>query len=502
MGVLLAGTLSLVFLAQVLSFLGLSMRLQLRLSAEADQVRLGSLALEKLAADLRDTPARGLSLLQEPQRLVLALHRSQDLTGDGQVVYAPEVRAYCWNREEEAMQLVDFPPPGVRPLAPAAGAAAGQGAAAGPPFARRRTRPAPDPRWGGLGQRDLAARADPDATERDPVPRGDPAMKACPWETARLLRSLATLYACGVPFDRSLELLARQFSSNFALLHQARRRLQEGHPLSSALRELFPARVRALVRLGEDSGTLDAVLVFLAEEEEARSAQDQRLRSALAYPFFLLVVIVGVLLAAGPAVLRGTGEFVAQFGGAPPAGLTLLRVLAHPLTWLGLAGLGMAVARALRRRPELWLHLPLVDRLWMARALARFSRNLAGALSAGVPLLTALSLGREASSHPRLARELDRWCEELLRGRDLRATLKRAEGLPASFLSTFATGLETGNLERLLPCLAWLYEQEVESATDALAAAAVPVVMLVMGSLVALVIGTLTGPLLKLVATL
>jgi hypothetical protein len=113
--VLLAGTLSVVFLAQVLGFLVPSMRVQLRLSSEADQVRLGSLALEKLAADLRSTPVAGLSLLQEPQRLVLALHRSQDLTGDGQAVYAPEVRAYCWNREEEAMQLVDFAPAGTAP---------------------------------------------------------------------------------------------------------------------------------------------------------------------------------------------------------------------------------------------------------------------------------------------------------------------------------------------------------------------------------------------------
>lgn len=109
--VLLAGALSVLFLAQVLGFLLPAMRIQLRLSGEADQVRLGSLALEKLAADLRATPAKGLSLLREPQTLVLALHRSEDLTGDGLVVYAPRVRAYTWTRGEEAMQLVDWKSP-------------------------------------------------------------------------------------------------------------------------------------------------------------------------------------------------------------------------------------------------------------------------------------------------------------------------------------------------------------------------------------------------------
>lgn len=327
-------------------------------------------------------------------------------------------------------------------------------------------------------------------------------MRGSPWERARLLRSLATLYACGVPFDRSLELLARQFGSDFASLCAARRRLLEGHTLSAALHGLFPARMRAMVRLGEASGTLDTVLLTLADEEEARSSQDQRLRSALAYPFFLLVVIVGVMLVAGPAVLRGTGEFVAQFGGAPPPGLSLLRLLAHPLSWVLLGGAVAAGARTLRRNPELWLRVPLVDRLWMARALARFSRNLAGSLGSGVPLLTALQLGREACGHPRLEHELGRWSDDLVRGCELRASIRRSEGLPPSFISTLVCGLETGNLERLLPTLAWLYEQEVEASTDSLAAAAVPVVMLIMGGLVALVIGTLTGPLLKVVATL
>lgn len=322
------------------------------------------------------------------------------------------------------------------------------------------------------------------------------------WERARLLRSLATLYGCGVPLDRSLELLGRQFEGDFALLHGARRRLLEGNSLSAALRDLFPARMRAMVRLGEASGTLDSVLVALADEEEARSEQDQRLRSALTYPLFLFAVVVGVLLVAGPAVLRGTGEFVTKFGDAPPAGLALLELLASPFTWLLLGGSALAAGRTLRRRPQLWLRLPAVNRLWLARALARFARHLAGALASGVPLLTALDLGRDACGHPILARELGRWSEDLLLGRDLRTSIARSEGLPASFLATLTSGLETGNLERLLPSLAWLYEQEVEAATDALAAAAVPLMMLVMGGLVALVIATLTGPLVKLVAAL
>lgn len=312
-------------------------------------------------------------------------------------------------------------------------------------------------------------------------------------EKARMLRSLAVLYGSGVPVDRSLDILA---------MPAARLRLLQGHPLSAALREVFPARVRAMLRLGEESGTLESVLLTLADEEEARSEQDQRLRSALAYPLFLLVVIVAVMLLAGPAVLRGTSDFVARLGGPPPAGLSFLRLLSEPATWVALTLAGAGLWRYLRRHPHLARRLPLVDRLWMARALARFCRNLAGALEAGVPLLQALALGAEASGHPDLTREVSRWRAELLQGRDLRLGIRRSPGLPAGFLATLALGLETGNTVRLLRSLAWLYEQDVEAATEALAGAAVPAVMLVMGGLVSLVIATLTGPLLKLVATL
>ena len=109
--VLLAGALSVLFLSQVLGFLLPSMRVQIRLSGKADQVRLGTLALEKLVADLRATPAAGVSLLQEPQALVLALHRTRDLTGEGQILYEPEIRAYSWSRPTALLQLLELPAP-------------------------------------------------------------------------------------------------------------------------------------------------------------------------------------------------------------------------------------------------------------------------------------------------------------------------------------------------------------------------------------------------------
>lgn len=135
--VLLAGALSVLFLSQVWGFLLPSMRVQIRLSAEADRVRLGTLALEKLAADLRAAPAAGVSLLREPQLLVLGLHRTRDLTGEGQVLYVPEIRAYSWSRPTEVLQLLELPaaqpgpwrlqPGELRPL----GEAAGRGLVAG-----------------------------------------------------------------------------------------------------------------------------------------------------------------------------------------------------------------------------------------------------------------------------------------------------------------------------------------------------------------------------------
>lgn len=95
--VLLAGALGVLFLGQVLGFLVPSMRVQLRLSAEADQVRLGSLALEKLATDLRATPAAGVSLLLEDGLVAVALHPQEDVTGDGQRVFAENLQVYSWS---------------------------------------------------------------------------------------------------------------------------------------------------------------------------------------------------------------------------------------------------------------------------------------------------------------------------------------------------------------------------------------------------------------------
>src|SRR3990172_16405 len=119
-------------------------------------------------------------------------------------------------------------------------------------------------------------------------------------ELAALTRQLATLIKAGIPLAQALSVMAEQVEKPYLkrVVIQTREKLIQGSSLADAMRErsdIFSELYANMVMAGEASGTLDIVLIRLAEYLEGQARLKSKVLSALAYPLLLLTLGGGVL---------------------------------------------------------------------------------------------------------------------------------------------------------------------------------------------------------------
>lgn len=326
-------------------------------------------------------------------------------------------------------------------------------------------------------------------------------------ELAVVFRSLATLLAAGLPLDRTLaatEPLAR--GSLRTTLATARGRLTQGETLATALdssRGTVPTLALALLRAGERAGRLTEALDQVATQLEHEADLTARLRQALAYPLLLAIggsvsiaVIVTMVIPRFVTILGDLGQEL------PPSTALLLAGAAWLGRWwplLGVAALLSVVSLILwlrtlqgrSRAHELLLQLPIVGTTRLALGSTRFLRGLSSSLQAGLPLVPALAIARDAADDAALSARLSRAAEQVLQGRPLSASLAEAQALAPLGLQLLAVGESSGQLASMAARAAAVLSQEVERQLQTLVKLIEPVLILLFGAVIAFVAAAL-----------
>lgn len=341
-------------------------------------------------------------------------------------------------------------------------------------------------------------------------------------DRARLTRQLGMLLAAGLPLLAALELLVRQerVASRRAALEALAATVRAGIPLSQGLAKgsggFDPLSV-SLVRAGEAAGALDDALLRLARVLEGSLRLRSRLLAALAYPA-LVALVAGVVVAAMLlfVVPRFEQLFLAQFPGRTLPGLTrvilgLSRVaLQHGLWCIALTPLWGGLLLWAGRR-ETWRtrwrsairRLPVVARVWQAVWVARWSRVLGVLLGAGVPILDALALAREATGTDEPLRAALHTAEKgVAAGVPLSQALPQGGPVPATVLALLEVGEATGKLPETLERLADVQDEEVDRAVITLTALVEPTLMVGLALGVGTVVIALFLPMVDLIRAL
>jgi general secretion pathway protein F len=327
-------------------------------------------------------------------------------------------------------------------------------------------------------------------------------------------RQLATLLHAGVPLVDALTALVDQVEKERLkrILSEVKQRVNEGSSLADALgqhQKVFGTLYVNMVRAGEHSGALDAVLNRLADFTEGQARLQQKVLGTMLYPLIMMLVGGGILILLMTVVVPKVTKIFESMQATLPWTTRLLIWVSHllqdywfvifPLTIVAIVGAVLWV-RSPAGKP-VWdrqvLKFPVFGGLVRMLAIARFTRTLATLLRSGVPLLTALDIVRNVITNSVLAEVIEKARDAIREGESIATPLRRSGQFPPLVYHMVAIGERSGQLEEMLLSVAESYESQVEVRVGALTSLLEPVLIVTMGAVIAFVAFSILMPILQ-----
>jgi len=323
-------------------------------------------------------------------------------------------------------------------------------------------------------------------------------------ELQQFSRQLAIFIKAGVPLVEALDLLRQETGNKLfkKILDDIAASLQSGSTLSAAASvhvEAFPAYYLGILRAAELTGNLDSALLQLSEYIERDLDARHKMIGALIYPAviaFMAIAVVGVLVgyvlprfetffkslnAKLPWQTRILLDFSHWCRGHWYILVAIVVVLIALALWLTQAERGKAV------RDKVTLKLPVIGDLMRFAVLERFCRTLSAMVSAGVALPTALAVAGDATSNYVYRTGIESARESMMRGEGIAGPLSETGLFPASARQMLLVGESTGSLDEQLAVTSEFFERELDYKIKKFTSLFEPVVIVVMGVVVAFV---------------
>ena len=334
-------------------------------------------------------------------------------------------------------------------------------------------------------------------------------------ELALFSRQIAAMLNAGIPLTRSLAALGEQAVSLTLrkTLLAVSANVEGGGNFSESLRgypEVFNEMYCDLVKAGEVGGTLENVLLRLAQQLESEKTLRDNIQASMFYPvavlIFALLVLTVMLIFIVPV-----------FSGFYPEGTQLLfltrlivlfsdslRNFWYLYILLTLAGIFAAkyyLASQLGKRAwdRVKFRVPIFGGLVQKTVVARFSRTLATLLSGGIPVLQALETAGPAAGSTLVAEAVKRAGGKILEGQSIAEPLKDSKLFPPMVILMIAVGEETGDLPSLLTGIAEFYEQEVATMSKGLSGLIEPLMIIFVGGIVGVMVLALYLPIFSVI---
>ncbi len=339
--------------------------------------------------------------------------------------------------------------------------------------------------------------------------------RVSPKMVAGMTQLLGTLLQAGVTLPEAIAALTDQVESQRfkSILSDIGGKVNEGSSLADAMSvypKVFPQLYVNMIRAGEASGALEAVLFRLAEFLEKQLEIQGKVTSAMVYPIVLSVlggVIITVLMVG--IVPKITGMF-ADMNADLPWNTELLIWMSDMMAgyWWALILLGGALVWTFRRwrasdqgqlvGDTVILRMPVIGELTRKIAISRFSRTLSTLLSSGVQLLEALDIVRSLLGNVVLEKVVTEARDAIREGENIAPALKRSGQFPPLVTHMIAVGERSGQLEQMLGDVASAYDRETNTSITRLTGLLEPLMIVVMGVAVGFVVFSIMQPIMQL----
>lgn len=317
-------------------------------------------------------------------------------------------------------------------------------------------------------------------------------------------RQIGSLLGSGVTLVRAFGILLQEEHirpKQRALYEEVRKKIRQGSPLSDALSgcgDAFPPLMIHMFRAAESSGSLDRTALELADLYEKAYKQKAKIRSAMTYPKILLVMILLVIFVITRFVLPQFAALLGSMDTLPPATALLLDIgdFMERYWYVAVSGLlilvaGVRLLLRVRRVRLLWhkvkVRLPVVGTLLSIIYTARFARTLSSLYAAGIPLVTALEIGKHTVGNDYIESQFGEVIHFIRSGHALSDGIGMVDGFVQKLSGAVRVGEETGKLDDMLKNTADILNHDADIAITKLVSYAEPVMILTMGVIVAFV---------------
>lgn len=330
-------------------------------------------------------------------------------------------------------------------------------------------------------------------------------------------QEMATLLRAGLPLVQSLDILRRRVQNPTfkQVLDDVYERVRSGSALSDAFEAqggMFTGIYHASLMAGEKSGSLETVLRRFVTHMKVIASVRGKMISALIYPVVLLCLAAAVV---GLIVFRVVPEFASFYAGFGagaelPASTQLIvafssSVVNYAWVWVtALIVIGVSFSVWIRqpgqrsRLDRAIMRLPWFGPLSRKFSTAQVARTIATLLAGGIPLVNSLDIAAKSVGNQAVSADLGVVAREVREGSSLAHSLQRRHTFPDVAIEMVEVGESTGALAEMLNSIADFYDEENDTSLTRFTNLVQPVLLIVMGIVIAGLLLSLYMPLFQL----
>ena len=334
-------------------------------------------------------------------------------------------------------------------------------------------------------------------------------------DLSNMTRQLASLIKANIPLVDALQACSDQMENPLLkeVLADCRSQVNEGNPFHKTLRKypkIFNNIFISMCEAGEMSGTLDVILLRLAEFTESQAELNSKIKSAMLYPVimfvFMLLILAVMFIFVIPQMMSIFDDAEMKLPWYTMAVIDFSSFLVS-YWWLilitGVGGLFSFIqwTRSENGRPK-WdavkLSLPVSGKLTRIIAVSRFARTLSTLLSGGVPMLNAMDIVKNVVNNHVLAKAIREARDNISEGESIAGPLKKSNQFPPIVIHMVGIGEKTGELEKMLNQVSETYDFQVKNQVNGMTSILEPVMIIIMGCVIGIIVFSLMVPMFEM----
>ena len=327
------------------------------------------------------------------------------------------------------------------------------------------------------------------------------------------------MISAGISIVESLQALKQQSYSNLLrnTLTKVIDDLHEGLMLSDSMKKypkVFPEFFSSMVYVGETSGRLDKILVSVANYYTRQQKNRHKLRSALAYPAVLTIMMIAVLVVmlhfVIPTFISSFMSMEIEMPGLTLALFNLSNFFRGNWQYIALGVIIVVGAIYLLSKTQkgrlffdkLKVKIPIARRINMAMFTSRFVECLGLLLSSGLDIVSSLESVKNIVGNKYLETQFEKVILDVKKGISLSTAIEIEMDLSPVVTQMIAVGEKTGSTDKLLLQTNDYFDQEVESALALISTTIQPILLAVLGGFIALMFIAIYTPILSMITSL